>query len=334
MPEKLFVVVLGAGPDQREILRAVRRAGKKPVAFDKNPEASEQGEATLFYPLSNRDPAPILGTLKGLGITEEVAGVVAAGTEVPHVVATLQNLLGLPGMSLAAAWALKDKRLYKRALRAAGVPCTREAKPGDKAAVVKPIDGSGSRNVTVVETGPFSGETLKVLCGGWPYTLVEAYQPGPQISSETLIWDGHGFTVAFADRHYDHANMTHPKELGVSMPSRWESERPKAHAVIMQAAAVLGITRGTIKCDLVLTKQGPLIIECTSRLSGGPLAKLVREHSGIDYFKIVVEYACGIKNRGTWMNAELKKVSLDMAGDENDYDDVGRWIPKELPECV
>ena len=164
-----------------------------------------------------------------------------------------------------------------------------------------------------------------------PDVIMERYQPGPEISAETLIMDGIAVTVAFVDRFYE----SFGKEVGGSAPSHWESERMDANLVIWNAARALGIRNGTIKSDLVLTEDGPKIIEMTCRLSGGPLSELVRQHSGIEYFRQAVRIACGEEPH--WLTVSQMSshpVAMDMAGNRMDWDWSRKYIVKELGKCA
>lgn len=305
-----WIISLGAGKEQLSLIRAIQAEGYRCIAFDRDPDAAGRGVADEVYETSNRDIETILDVVE----LRELAGVMAAGTEVPDVVAILAHRLGLPGVPVSTGFLLEDKLLYKQVLKAAGVPHTEvvEATDGSFATVVKPRVSSGSRGVELYLSGipmvPYSSTHM-----------IERYQPGPEISSESIIWDGIVCTVAFADRLYD--RFAH--EIGVAMPSFWESERPACDKIIREAAKALGITRGTLKCDLVLTERGPKIIELTCRLSGGPLCELVEHSTGLDYFREAVKVAVG--KRPDWIRCAAARANIQVAIGMHGYEETMTW---------
>ena len=336
---KQWVISLGAGKDQRLLLEAIHRAGYFSWAFDKNSEAECRNLADQFKAHSNRDWQSILMDVD----PEKVAGVMAAGTEVPDVMALLGQRLGCPNIPPLVGVILKDKLLYKRALKAAGVPHTEahEIQGGAVKAlfdqlsyevVVKPRVSSGSRGVFLNRHDPMGlvGQLADSAEADHSWLIMERYQPGPEISAETLIWDGWAFNVAFVDRFY----VSFGREVGGCSPSYWQKEEPAATKVIQAAADALGIRRGTIKSDLVLTEKGPVIIELTARLSGGPLSKIVEMSTGVDYFRQAVHIACGVEPDWLMLAPRRReRVALDMNGNPLSWDETREFIWREPGKC-
>jgi biotin carboxylase len=307
-----WILSLGAGKDQIPLIKAIHHEGFKVAAVDMRADAEGVDLCDAFKAISNRDVDAVLDYAAWI----EIEGVMAAGSEVPDVVAIVAHRLGLPGVPVVTGMTIKDKFLQKNVLLAAGVPCT-QLWSGDLAndVVVKPRRSSGSRGLRLVP-GP----------GALPdrdHELAEVYQPGPQISTETLVWDGESFMPAFADRHYE----SFAKEVGVSMPSRFENCRSLCEAISVEAADALWIKRGTIKCDMVLTSGGPKIIECTCRLSGGPLCLLVEQSLGFNYFRQAVRIAAGKEPDWAHMTGRTaKKASVDMQGQPSSWEEADKFI--------
>lgn len=326
---------MGAGKEQIPLIKAIHREGHRVAAVDVSADADGVDLCDSFQCSSNRDVDAAESYARWIG----VSGVMAAGTEVPDVMAIMAHRLSLPGIPVAAGVLLKDKLAYKKVLKAAGVPHT-EAHCVHRGAikavfdelryevVLKPQIGSGSRGVSLVQNAPMELDiaytAAEEVCGD---VVMERYQPGPQISAETLIVGGVAITVAYVDRFYD----GFAREVGGSSPSEWESERWKANKLIEDAALALGIVSGTIKSDLVLTEEGPKIIEMTCRLSGGPLSAIVNESSGVDYMREAVRIACGLEPVWDRLVAhDPKQVAVDMNGDKMDWDWSRRFIVKDL----
>lgn len=335
-----WIISLGAGREQIPIIRAIQAEGFACLSFDSDGDAPGRDIANGFEAISNRDTAAIL---EAIG-PREVSGVMAAGTEVPDVMAILAHRLGLPGVPVATGMLLKDKRRYKEVLKAAGVSHTEAHEfygGGAKAlfdrlgceVVVKPRVSSGSRGVFLNCHDPMGlmSQLADSAEADHSDLVMERYQPGPQISAETLIWDGCGDTVAFVDRFYEEFG----KELGGSAPSEWESERKAANRLIESAARALGIVNGTIKSDLVLTENGPKLIELTCRLSGGPLSEIVRQSTGVDYLRQAVRIAAGKEPEWESMTpSKSERVAADMQGNRMDWEWSRKYIVRELGKCA
>jgi|SRR5688572_8478110 len=332
--EDRWVISLGAGHEQIPLIRAIQAEGYMCLAFDKDEAAPGFKVAdSSFRGISNRDVGEMIRAIEGgcwtHGSNSRIAGVMAAASEVPDVMAILGHRLGCQNIPVSAGMLLKDKLRYKEVLKAAGVPHTEAHVVYEGSAkelfdrlkyevVVKPQRGSGSRGVTINRHNPMALSidvlNAEAVC---PDVIMERYEAGPQISSETLIWDGMAVTVAFVERFYEEDSV---KEHGGCMPTKYDHLKGQCNLMIRAAAEALGITRGTLKCDLVLAKDGPKIIECTARLSGGPLSEIVKRSSGVDYLRQAVRLACG---DDPIMDELLPKkrefVSVDMKGNELEW---------------
>ena len=279
------------------LLKAIKNEGHKAAAVDIRPDAEGVSLCDHFKPISNRDVDDIAAYAEWLG----VSAIMAAGSEVADVGAIVSHRLGLPSISVATALICKDKLMQKRVLAAAGVPCTLPKMVYDGAAktlfdqmrykvVIKPRFGSGSRGVTYVDNPMELPIAILEAERVHPDALIEQYEPGPQLSVESLIHEGICKTPCVVDRWYPPGRPVF-KEVGGSWPS--EHDTPEVHYMMAKAAEAIGIRSGTLKADVVVTPSGPKIIECTPRMSGGPLANVVHEGSGVDYMRCAVRIALG-----------------------------------------
>lgn len=332
-----WVAILGAGREQIPAIQAAHRAGYAVVAFDKDIEAPGAVVADQFVSISNRDTGRIVETLSkwmpesGRDLVRmDLRGVVAAGSEVAVEAAAIADELGLPNIG-SAAQKCRDKLLLKEILHEHGVPHTpaefysqfNMATTPSKA-VIKPRYGSGSRGVTLWTGGAsewqeavFLARSVAAPEGRHQGVLIEPYEPGPQVSTEAIIWDGRCEMVAMVDRHYDDSKLPKFVELGGRSPYIHEDAwRASCHHLMAKAAEAIGLNRGTLKGDIVISPSGPKIIECHPRLSGGPLWKLALESTGIDYFPEAVRIACGEVPR--WEKLQPTKsvvVEMNMLGE-------------------
>jgi hypothetical protein len=161
------------------------------------------------------------------------------------------------------------------------------------------VDRSGSRGVFLLD-GTSDLAELHARARDFSYTgrvMVEEYLAGPQISTETVLFDDSAVTPGFADRNYELLERFRPQvmENGGWIPSRCTTEqRAEVEALVTAAAWALGLRRGIAKGDVVLTPDGPRVIEIAARLSGGDFCEsLVPLGTGVNYVRSAIEIAIG-----------------------------------------
>ena len=245
--------------------------------------------------------------------TRPVDGVICIASDVPLTVASVANALGLPGISIETARLAADKLAMKQCFveRGIAVPWFSEVSSlkhlrriiseHDLPLVLKPVDSRGARGVLRLT------ESIDL---DWAYehsvsfspsgrVMVEEYLEGPQISTESAIINGRAFTPGFTDRNYEFLDRFAPYiiENGGHQPSILTTEQQNTVSRLAeQAALAMGISTGIAKGDMVLTKDGPKVIEIAARLSGGwfstdqiPLA------TGVDLIGVAIKLALGEK---------------------------------------
>ena len=242
-----------------------------------------------------------------------VDGVISIAADVPLTVASVAHSLDLPGISLNTAKLASDKLEMKKCFEETGIPIPWYS-PIDSFShlqnliadhglplVIKPVDSRGARGVLLPQDG---------MDINWAYQYAKEYSPtsrvmaeeyleGPQISTESLFVDGMGFTPGFSDRNYDRLEEFAPFmiENGGQQPSfliREDQEAVKKCAE--QAARSLGIMSGIGKGDLVMTKDGPKVIEIAARLSGGWFSTdQIPLGTGVDLIGAAIKLALGEK---------------------------------------
>lgn len=308
------LVVLGAGADQVFLIRTARELGLAVLALDRNPAAPGFALADEHAPISTRDVPSIVAHLEErarAGV--ELAGVITMGSDIPDAVSAVAARFALPGLPAETAALAVDKLAMKVRLAERGVrvpwfaevrsarelrACMRQRGPD---LVLKPVDRSGSRGVFRLERASPLDELFE-RARDFSYigrVMVEEYLPGPQISTETVLWHGRAVTPGFADREYTpelHARFKpQVMENGGWLPSRFTgAERAAIEREVERAARALGIERGTAKGDVVWTQDGPAVIEIAARLSGGDFCEsLVPLSSGVNYVRAAVRIAIG-----------------------------------------
>lgn len=257
--------------------------------------------------------APLLPLMRRLGDVVDTAGCsddeVAArvGQRHPDGVITFSELIPLAA-AIAAESGLRyhqphtaelvtNKYLQRVALAAAGVPGPRfwavpaPMDPGERArlaeelplpVVLKPQSGSGSQNthrvcdlqtlLDLLEEGRSAGEDLVI-----EEELAESRPRAAQRFGETLMVD----SVVRGGRAAHYAVTGHfiPAEpfrgTGSFIPSHLDDgERAAVLEATEAALAALGVENGFTNTDIILTPDGPRVLEVNGRI-GGQIPKLL-----------------------------------------------------------
>jgi biotin carboxylase len=240
-----------------------------------------------------------------------IDGVITIGCDVPLTVATVAHRLGLIGIPLEAARLAQDKLAMKRRFAEAGVPVPWFAPLTDAEQlalmvkqrghdlVVKPVDSRGSRGVQRLQPGMDLDAVWKCAAAQSPTgrVMVEEFLPGPQISTESILIDGKGFTPGFSDRNYEYLDRYAPYfiENGGDLPSHLDERTQEAVKRTAEAAGrALGITTGNIKGDLVVVDGKPQVIELSARASGGYFCtREIPLNTGVDFIGAIIKVALG-----------------------------------------
>jgi biotin carboxylase len=127
--------------------------------------------------------------------------------------------------------------------------------------------------------------------------MVEAYLPGPQVSTESVVVDGVCHTPGFSDRNYEYLDRYAPYfiENGGDLPSFLPADiQDEVKRVQAAAAAALGVTRGTVKGDIVVHEGKVYVIELAARLSGGFFCtREIPLNTGVDFIGAAIRVALG-----------------------------------------
>lgn len=303
---------IGAGAEMVPGIRWACEMGLTVVAADMNPNAIGFQYADHAEVVSVKDVERTVEAAKRYHHEIGVDGVMTLACDVPLTVAAVADALGLPGLSVAAAQVAQDKLLMKHRLAEKGVPIPKfkEANSYEDAVaaccdigfpvVIKPIDNSGARGISLVENESALSQAFnwaKKNCFQKETLLVEEYLTGPQISTESLVYDGKIYTTGFADRNYELNHLFAPFfiEDGHTIPSELRAEdQAEIIKVVEKALPALGIDFGVGKGDLVLTPQGPKVLEFAARLSGGRFSTdTVPLATGVHLVKAMIKLSIG-----------------------------------------
>ena len=287
------ILILGASQDQLFMIRTARKMGLLTAVVDANPRAPGLAAADTSSPIDFSDTAAVIDWCESIGKRGfPLSGVCTMGSDIPHIVSRIAGHFGWEGPSAETARLATHKYLMKIRFAERGIPVPRFAlvASGDDIrrlwsdwkcgkVVIKPTDRAGSKGVRIISS-PSEADAALEYAGGFSKNgeiILEEFVDGPQISTETILFDDRAATPGFADRVYAGMECFHPlvMENGGWLPSAlspWEAEG--VTRLVERAARALGLVRGVAKGDVVICPQrGAIIIEMAARLSGGDFSE-------------------------------------------------------------
>jgi biotin carboxylase len=249
----------------------------------------------------------------------QVAAVIAADTPMLELAAAVAARLGLPHNPAGAVRNAADKARQRQLWAAAGVPQPRfetVAAASDDAVrraagavgfpcVVKAVSLSASQGILRADD-PAAAVTAarrirRVLAAARrPDTeplLLEEYLPGPELSIDALLDDGHLAVTAVFDKPRTPDGPTFEETLLVT-PSRLPGPvLDAAIATAGRAARALGLTCGPVHAELRIDQCGgqarPAMLELAARSIGGLCSRVLRFPGGTTLEELILASALG-----------------------------------------
>ena len=316
------VLIVGGGPLQVELIRTAQRLHLYTIVTDARADAPGLAIADEAHVLSTSDVVGHAALAAMLRDSHpcQLRGVVTAGADCAPSVAAAAEAAGLPGIPSEVAQRSHDKAQVRQALTDAGLqryqphwlhgPAhvtveTLQALPAaitflgqealQRGLVIKPLRERASRGVRLVAGWDEVPPALRTAAAYGPDVLVEERLSGTEHSAEMLL-DGTAGVLWWniVDRHFTYAEGL-PIETGHTNPTcLTPSQCDAIQQMLLQAAAALGVSWGPFKADVMLTPEGPKILEATARLSGGYDCQGTSPLTGRHPLRTLLQLACGL----------------------------------------
>jgi predicted ATP-grasp superfamily ATP-dependent carboligase len=262
------------------------------------------------------DPDELERCLRKLALQAPIDGVIGIFQAQALPVAELAQRLGLPGARPAAVAAARDKLRCRRLLHEAGVPSTayrevdnaeqvqRFAQAHGYPVIVKPATGVGKLLTQLLHDGAsvenYFGQLAQASANMAPVfqrevagrMIVEQHLAGPLFSVEIGAHNGRFTTFMVSQRkRTEHDEIV---ELGTTMPAGLAAEEKAAVCSYVEwVLEVLGLDLGIFHVELILTAQGPRLVEVNPRLMGGNMPELYALATGEDIFDHLIDIHLG-----------------------------------------
>lgn len=300
------ILIIGASILQLPAIKKAKELGYYVGVVDYNPNAIGISYADEYFNVSTIDIDGVVKT----ALAFQPDGIMTLATDMPmRAVAKACEACGLKGIRFETAIKATDKGEMIKSFETHGVahpwyfivpdpetlngvlerityPC-----------IIKPTDNAGSRGVMLCR----NAEELK---NGYTYSrsesrgggvIIEEYLKGPEFSIEVMVIDGEPHVLQITDKLTTGA--PHFVEMGHSQPTGQNDEnRAKICDLAVRACKAVGIDNGPAHVEMILTKDGPKMVELGARMGGDCITThLVPLSTGIDMVGSTIRLACGEK---------------------------------------
>lgn len=299
------LMIVGASAWQVPMILKAKELGYEVGVIDYNPSAIGIKYADKYFNVSTIDPIGVCNATKEYG----AAGITTVATDMPmRAIAYTCESLGLVGISKETALNATDKARMIRKFEEFQVPhpwyfyldANDYSSILDKITypcISKPTDNSGSRGVVIVnnERELKAGIAYSSSCGRSGSVLIEELLQGDEISVEAIAVSGKVYILQMTDKLTTGA--PHFVEMGHSQPSKYaQTMHTEIYEATARAMKAVGIENGPAHVEMMITSQGPKLIELGARLGGDFITTdLVPLSTGIDMLAAVILQACGEK---------------------------------------
>ena len=302
--KRLFII--GASVLQLPAIQKAKEMGLIVAVADYDPEAVGIPYSDKYYQISTVDEEGIYLAAKDF----HADGIMTLATDMPmRSVAYASSKLGLTGISYDTAVKATDKGEMIKVFETAGVEhpwyfILRNTADLEEVAnvitypcVSKPVDNAGSRGVMLIHSydelkKAVSYSASKSRNGG---VIIEEYLRGKEVSVEVMSIDGVVHVLQITDKLTTGA--PHFVEMGHSQPTRLGKDIENAiKDLAKRAVTAIGIDNGPAHVEIMVTENGPKMIELGARMGGDNITThLVPLSTGIDMVKATIQVALGEK---------------------------------------
>ena len=298
------IMILGAGTYQVPLIQRARQMGLYTIVVSIAGDYAGFALADKIYELDTRDKEGILKA----ALEENIDGICTSGTDVAVAsIGYVCEKMHLSGIPYEAASRVTDKALMKEAFLQSKVSASfgrRAYSPAEAMqiaeeigypVVVKRVDSSGSRGITVVKEPSGIEEAFlhakeKSLKD---YVLVEGFLKGEEIGVDGFVQDGR---LVFLAPHgkfiYKGENTTVPVGHRFPYPCSEKVSREIARQM-QKAVTATGLDRCSVNADVFVDSDKVSIIEMGGRTGATCIPELISMYYGFDFYEKIIRSALG-----------------------------------------
>lgn len=297
------ILIIGASILQLPAIKLAKELGYYVGVIDYDPGAIGIPYADEYFNVSTIDIDGVVKTAKDF----RPDGIMTLATDMPmRSIAKACEALGLPGISFETAVKSTDKGEMIKAFEANGVEHPWYfilSSPKELDGVIdqisfpcisKPTDNSGSRGVMLIHDEGALRDAVEYSSknGRGGSVIVEEYLVGPEVSVEIVTLDGVPHVLNVTDKLTTGA--PHFVEMGHSQPSMLDVEKvEQIKDLACRAVKAVGIENGPAHVEIMLTEQGPKMVELGARMGGDCITThLVPLSTGISMIEATIRVSC------------------------------------------
>lgn len=298
------LMIVGASQLQLPAIRRAKELGYCVAVADYDPTAVGIPFADEYFNVSTIDEAGVCEATRKFG----AHGIMTLATDMPmRSVAYTCEQLGLPGITYQTALKATDKGEMIRAFEAHGVAHPRYriiSQPWQwetireevsYPCISKPTDNAGSRGVTLIRGEDELQQAIAYSSrnGRSGTVIIEEYMRGQEVSVEIVVCHGVVHILQITDKLTTGA--PHFVEMGHSQPSRLCAPDLLAiRDLATRAVAAIGIDNSPAHVEIMLTEDGPKMVELGARMGGDCITThLVPLSTGIDMIRATMAISLG-----------------------------------------
>ena len=298
------LLIIGASILQLPAIQKAKEMGLYVGVVDYNPNAIGISYADEYFNVSTIDEKRVYEVARNF----QADGIMTLATDMPmRSVAYTCKMLGLTGISYETAIKATDKGEMIRVFEAAGVEhpwyyiindLAQDEQLLEKISypcITKPTDNAGSRGVMLVNSRQELEQALAYSSqnGRSNTVIVEEYMVGAEVSVEMIVYKGKPYVLQVTDKLTTGA--PHFVEMGHSQPSQLsDAELEKIRDLACRAVKAVGIDNGPAHVEIMLTEDGPKMIELGARMGGDCITThLVPLSTGVDMIKATIDISLG-----------------------------------------
>ena len=302
---KKKIMILGASILQLPAIIEAKKMGLDIVVVDMNPNAIGFKEDNIKKEVVSTIDIP---KVMDLAKKHQIDGIMTLASDMPMMtVAAVAKEMNLIGIDEQTAIRATNKYEMRKALKENGVPIPLFYRVSNLIElkecvsnfagkfITKPADNSGSRGIFLVNDKSQAEEAFLYSKANSRNgdVVVEEYMEGPEVSVETLTVDGKCNVIQITDKLTTGA--PHFVEMGHNQPSQLSEDiKEKIKEVAIAANKAIGITNGPSHTEIIVTSEGPKIVELGARLGGDCITThLVPLSTGVNMVECCLKIALG-----------------------------------------
>lgn len=298
------LLIVGASILQLPAIKRAKELGYHVAVIDYDPNAIGIPYADKYFNVSTIDINGVVDAAEEY----KPDGIMTLATDMPmRAIAAACEKLGLLGISTETALKSTDKGKMIKAFEQNGVEhpwyyIAPDRKRFDEIkhqltypCIMKPTDNSGSRGVVLIHNPmqleeEYSYSQSSSRSGS---VIIEEYLTGPEVSVEVIVYKGVPHVLQITDKLTTGA--PHFVEMGHSQPSQLPKDTTdKIKDLASRAVLAVGIENGPAHVEMIVTENGPKMVELGARMGGDCITThLVPLSTGIDMIKATIDIACG-----------------------------------------